>query len=133
MQKTIVSHSSVSLCVECSFLLDHLLLCVLVQTHVGLSSEYTFDTLVTKVVNTPPSTPLCPTVDPVTSFGGNIGNFVSWSIGECTDAEDSSIIPVCDPPSGRLFSVGSTLVTCSCTDSSGLSSECTFNAVVTGG
>ncbi|KAJ8021299.1 Hyalin [Holothuria leucospilota] len=97
----------------------------------SLSSQCTFDAVVVPE-NTPPSDPVCPIVSPVESFVGNIGNFVSWTIGACTDAQDGSITPVCDPMSDSFFSVGSTLVTCTCTDSGGLSSQCTFNALVVG-
>lgn len=82
------------------------------------------------LVNNAPSIPVCPPVAPRPTFSGNIGNFLSWEIGDCSDVEDIRIQPVCDPPSGSFFSVGSQLVTCNCTDSGGLSSQCTFTATV---
>ncbi|KAJ8042437.1 Hyalin [Holothuria leucospilota] len=81
-------------------------------------------------VNNAPSTPVCPPVAPRPTIPGNIGNLLSWVIEDCSDVEDTSISPVCDPPSGSFFTVGSRLVTCSCTDSGGLSSQCTFTATV---
>ncbi|KAJ8042162.1 Deleted in malignant brain tumors 1 protein [Holothuria leucospilota] len=98
----------------------------------SLFTECTFNVVVVGVDNTPPSVPVCPVITPVVSFAGDIGNFVSWTIGECTDAEDGSIVPSCDPVSFSFFGVGSTPVTCTCRDSGGLSRECTFNAVVVG-
>jgi hypothetical protein len=37
---------------------------------------------------------------------------------------------VCDPPSGSVFPVGVTVVTCTATDSGGQTSQCTFNVTV---
>ncbi|KAJ8041493.1 Hyalin [Holothuria leucospilota] len=81
-------------------------------------------------INTPPSVPVCPSVPAVTSLSGNIGNTVTWTIDDCTDAEDLTITPECDAMSGDMFDVGSTPVVCTCTDSGSLTSECSFNVVV---
>lgn len=40
------------------------------------------------------------------------------------------VIVVCDPPSGSAFPVGTTIVTCTATDSIGQTSQCTFNVTV---
>ncbi|KAJ8021267.1 Hyalin [Holothuria leucospilota] len=101
----------------------------------GLSAECSFDAVVVGggTTNTPPLFAVCPSPPPVTSLAGNIGNVVSWTDGVCTDTEDGVITPECDPMSGSFLLVGSSTVTCTCTDSGGLSAECSFDAVVVGG
>jgi hypothetical protein len=49
-----------------------------------------------------------------------------------TATDDSGIPPIitCDPPSGSLFPVGNTLVTCTATDDDTLSITCTFSVSV---
>ena len=85
------------------------------------------------VSNTPPVI-TCPAPVAVTSLANNVGNTASWDPPTCVDAEDGTIITsVCAPPSGSFFQgVGVNTVTCTCTDSSGLSDECTFPVTVEG-
>ncbi|PIK34615.1 hypothetical protein BSL78_28558 [Apostichopus japonicus] len=96
----------------------------------GNTAECSFNIIITEAVNTPPSPPTCPNIEPVTSLQGDFGQFVTWDIGSCLDSEDGSISPVCDQPSGDLFPVGQTTNHCTCTDSDGATSECEFNISV---
>ncbi|PIK34617.1 hypothetical protein BSL78_28560 [Apostichopus japonicus] len=82
-------------------------------------------------VNSPPSPPICPNIQPVTSLQGDFGQFVTWEdIDSCLDSEDGSITPDCNEQSGDLFPVGQTNVRCTCTDSAGALSECDFSFTV---
>ncbi|KAJ8041500.1 HHIP-like protein 2 [Holothuria leucospilota] len=83
------------------------------------------------VVNTPPVI-TCPAPVALTSLANNIGNFASWNAPTCDDAEDGTITrSVCVPISGSFFGgVGVNTVTCTCTDSGGLSDECTFTVTI---
>jgi hypothetical protein len=47
------------------------------------------------------------------------------------DASDGSLTPSCSPPSGALFSIGTTLVTCQATDQAGNTSTASFTVTVT--
>ncbi|XP_071839995.1 uncharacterized protein [Apostichopus japonicus] len=91
----------------------------------GATSECEF-TIQVNPVNTPPSPPTCPNIQPVTSFQGNVGQIVTWDIDSCLDSEDGSITPECNRQSGAFFPVGQTTVRCTCTDSAGATSECDF-------
>ena len=57
-----------------------------------------------------------------TGPGGAAVSFVSTA----TDGCDRSLAVTCEPPSGSLFPVGTTNVTCRATDDIGRSSECSF-------
>ncbi|XP_071823795.1 uncharacterized protein [Apostichopus japonicus] len=96
----------------------------------GNTAECSFNIIITEAVNTPPSPPTCPNIEPVTSLQGDFGQFVTWDIGSCLDSEDGSISPVCDQPSGDLFPVGQTTNHCTCTDLDGATSECEFTISV---
>jgi hypothetical protein len=50
-----------------------------------------------------------------------------------SDDEDCSPRIVCEPPSGSVFPIGNTAVTCTATDASGNASTCTFTVTVTQG
>lgn len=67
--------------------------------------------------NPPPSTTPCATVTypPPTTIGSCLGT------------------PVCNPPSGSSFGVGTTSVVCSATDPAGNTSSCSFTVTITGG
>jgi len=51
---------------------------------------------------------------------------------DCTATDDQDPDPtvVCDPPSGSTFPLGATTVTCTATDNSGNTSQCTFTVTV---
>ncbi|KAJ8041635.1 Hyalin [Holothuria leucospilota] len=98
----------------------------------GLSDECTFPVTV-QAFNSPPVI-TCPAPVVVTSLANNVGNSATWNPPTCVDAEDGTITTsVCVPVSGSFFTgVGVNTVTCTCTDSGGLSDECTFPVSITG-
>jgi len=81
-----------------------------------------------KVDNTPPSIQ-CPTNRIVwtCSTNGAVVNFPPPAVSDDTDANPSV---VCVPPSGSLFRVGQTVVTCTATDDCTNRSTCTFTVTV---
>jgi hypothetical protein len=54
---------------------------------------------------------------------------VSFSAA-ANDLCDSTVTPVCMPPSGSLFSIGTTTVVCTATDDSGNTSQCSFTVTI---
>ncbi|KAJ8041925.1 Neurogenic locus notch-like protein 1 [Holothuria leucospilota] len=98
----------------------------------GLSDQCTFPVTI-QGFNTPPVI-TCPAPVVVTSLANNVGNSATWDPPTCVDAEDGTITTsVCVPASGSFFTgVGVNTVTCTCTDSGGLSDECTFPVSITG-
>ncbi len=99
---------------------------------VGSKSNYVFSNTVsvpitTPVDNTPPviTVPDTITVDSSDSNGIRV-NFEVNAI----DAVDGTVSASCHPPSGSLFEIGTTLVTCNSSDSSGNSSSTGFYVVV---
>ena len=64
-----------------------------------------------------------------TSFEGTTTTFTA----SATDIVGVDTGPTCDPESGSLFEVGSTVVTCSATDTSGNTGQSTFTVTVLGG
>lgn len=79
-------------------------------------------------VNTPPTLTL-PTLAGVGTVEGNmIGGWVGPWLGlAATDADDDpDPTPSCTPPAGTLLPIGPTSVTCSATDSGGLTTSATF-------
>lgn len=56
---------------------------------------------------------------------------VTFPTPTATDACDATPTVVCSPPSGSVFPVGTTVVTCTATDDCGNSSTSTFNVTVT--
>ncbi len=78
------------------------------------------------------------TIPPVISSTSDIkqeatsssGNTVNYAIPAVTDYVDGSDIVTCSPTAGSLFPLGSTKVTCSSTDSLGLTGTSTFNIIV---
>lgn len=56
---------------------------------------------------------------------------VSWTMPTATDNCDPSPVVVCDPPSGSVFPVGATTVTCAATDECGNVAESSFVVTVT--
>ncbi|XP_071816734.1 uncharacterized protein [Apostichopus japonicus] len=99
-----------------------------------LQSQCTFNVFVSGQNNAPVIT--CPGDVSVVSLANNVGNFASWDIPTCVDIEDGNIVldqSACVPQSGGFFpNIGSSPVTCTCTDSGQLQSQCTFNVFVSG-
>ena len=50
-----------------------------------------------------------------------------------TDIVDTNVDIVCVPPSGTVFNLGDTMVTCTATDYSGNTDECSFTVTVAAG
>jgi uncharacterized repeat protein (TIGR01451 family) len=50
-----------------------------------------------------------------------------------TNDNCQGVTPVCTPPAGSIFPVGSTTVTCTATDAGGNQASCSFNVMVQGG
>lgn len=71
---------------------------------------------------------LCPTNRTV-ACTDPAGTPVSFLV-TATDNLDPTIVVVCTPPSGSLFSLGTTLVTCIAKDAAGNTSTCSFNVIV---
>jgi len=66
-----------------------------------------------------------------TSSDGS-GVVVNFTIPTATSSTGVAITPVCNPVSGSTFSVGTTPVTCTATDTSGNSASTTFDVIVAG-
>jgi hypothetical protein len=64
--------------------------------------------------------------------GSPPGEVVTFSV-KATDCRDPAPDIVCVPPSGSLFPVGRTIVTCTATDAAGNQSTCQFPVVVARG
>ncbi|GAB4079553.1 hypothetical protein GCM10028783_05010 [Modestobacter muralis] len=63
---------------------------------------------------------------------GVTGAKVTYTLPEAGDTRDGAITPVCTPPSGSLFPIGTTKVTCTATDAAGnKANPTTFDVVVT--
>lgn len=75
-------------------------------------------------VITPPPAP-APVVAPTPA-----GAPVTFPTPAATDNVDPTVPVTCTPPSGSIFPVGTTVVTCTATDASGNVSTTTFNVVV---
>jgi hypothetical protein len=92
----------------------------------GNSSTCTFN--VTLGVDSTPPVIACPgdTTVECTGNGGTTYAFVVTAADSC----DPAPVVVCNPPSGSLFTVGTTTVTCTATDAAGNSAECTFAVTV---
>ena len=79
-----------------------------------------------------------PTPEPVLTLPADIvregflaaGTLVSFNVS-VVDDEDTSVPIVCTPPSGSAFLFGTTVVTCSATDSDGFTAVGTFNVTIT--
>jgi hypothetical protein len=65
----------------------------------------------------------------VAQAGNHSATHVTYSV-TATNAAGNPLMPVCDPPSGELFTVGATRVTCSATDMAGEQAEEQFVVVV---
>ena len=67
--------------------------------------------------------------DLVVEATGPGGAAVSFS-ASATDVSDGAIAPTCDPSSGSIFPLGATTVSCSATDSEGLTGSASFTVTV---
>ncbi|PIK57660.1 hypothetical protein BSL78_05435 [Apostichopus japonicus] len=75
----------------------------------------------------------CPPDVSQVSLAGDVGSVVNFGPASCLDSEDppGTIFGVCDRQTGAFFpGVGTTQVSCTCTDSAGGSDSCVFNVVV---
>jgi hypothetical protein len=83
-----------------------------------------------KGCDTAPPTLSCPSsVFAAERFGSPSGEVVNYSV-TASDEIDPSPTVVCVPPSGSLFPLGTTIVTCTATDASGNQSTCEFPVTV---
>ncbi|KAJ8034359.1 Hyalin [Holothuria leucospilota] len=100
----------------------------------GLTSTCSFNVVVQATgTNTPPSTPSCPTTTvTVNAAAGATTAVVNYGSVTCTDNQ-GVITASCNRPSGGTFTIGTTGVSCTCTDNGGLTSTCSFNVVVQAG
>lgn len=78
--------------------------------------------------NTPPTLPALP--DLQVEAQGPSGAPVDFPSPVATDLEDGPLVATCVPAPGSLFPLGATLVTCTATDSGGLTAEQQFTVTV---
>ena len=71
-----------------------------------------------------------PPADVTTVATDASGALVTYGAATAVDDRDGPITPSCDPPSGSLFAVGETTVTCTATDAAGNTGEATFLVTV---
>jgi HYR domain-containing protein len=57
------------------------------------------------------------------------GSLVNYNVS-ATDNTDMFVAPICDPPSGSIFSLGNTTVKCTAIDNNGNSAAASFNVIV---
>ena len=86
-------------------------------------------TFTVTVTETEPPQITCPEDVFVTAVPGDGGAIVEFDTPAASD-NCSEVTATCDPPSGSFFPVGTTPVTCTVTDRSGNSTNCTFNVTV---
>ena len=87
-------------------------------------------TLTVEVVDTNPPSLLLPAVQAVAATSP-AGALVTYN-AEATDIADPSPTVVCVPPSGSVFPIGTTAVTCTATDASENEATGSFNVIVLG-
>ncbi len=92
----------------------------------GNTAQCTFDVNVVDV--TPPVLSACPAdITVECEFGGNTVTFTEpTAVDDC----DGAVAVVCTPPSGSVFTLGTTTVTCTATDAAGNQSSCSFDVIV---
>jgi hypothetical protein len=107
---------------ECA---DNILIVTATDNSGGLSS-------VTTTIRYNPTAPViqCPTnlVASACDTNGTVVNFAATATGNCA----GPVTIVCTPPSGSLFPVGITTVSCVASDACGNSSQCSFTVTVGG-
>ena len=88
-------------------------------------ASYTLDVL----DETPPTFPATPP-DIIKTAGPDGTVIVTFDVPAAED--NSGVLPTvtCDPPSGTVFDVGTTAVTCTATDAAGKTAQTTFNVTV---
>ena len=77
------------------------------------------------VITGPPTTPI------EVETTSNAGEEVSYAV-TAFDKEDGSMTPQCDPPSGSIFRIGETVVTCNIVDNAGNAVSKNFSVIVRG-
>ena len=92
-----------------------------------LSIPDSYNVIVNCPANTPPtvSVPGTVNVEATSSAGATVTYTAS-----ANDAQDGSLTPTCAPTSGSTFHLGSTNVTCTATDSGGLTGSASFSVIV---
>lgn len=88
------------------------------------------DSVTTTVIDTTPPTISCPRDVVTTATPGGCSRQVTFPAPTVRDNADPSPTVGCDPPSGSIFPVGDTTVTCIATDASGNHSTCQFTVTV---
>ena len=92
-----------------------------------LSIPDSYNVLVNCPANTPPTVSVPGTVNvQATSSAGATVTYTA----SANDAQDGSLTPTCAPASGSTFHLGSTNVTCTATDSGGLTGSASFSVIV---
>jgi HYR domain len=88
----------------------------------------TKSTFKVKVVDTTPPT-ITPLADATVAANDPTGSTYAYT-ATATDKVDPSVSVTCTPPSGSLFPIGTTTVTCAARDASGNGSSVTFKVIV---
>lgn len=84
-------------------------------------------------VNTPPAV-TCPPAVSVETLAIIDGNVVSWDDPVCTDIDQpgANLASTCTPASNTFFrGLGTTVVTCTCSDNQGATDTCTISVTIT--
>lgn len=104
---------------------------VILQWHSVLEDSNGTDFLADPPVYTPDETaPVITCIADTTIECADTSGFVVEFDVTAVDECDPAPVVTCDPPSGSTFHIGETMVTCTATDFSGNSSECTFMVTV---
>ena len=88
----------------------------------------TFEVLVEDM--TPPTFDVVPLPDVTAEAPSSNGATVNYAVPTASDIADANPLVSCAPPSGSLFSIGATTVTCTATDVDGNSATATFQVTV---
>jgi hypothetical protein len=92
-------------------------------------NQATANQTVTVVDKQPPAIS-CPTNIKVIAQCGSNGSVINYTVPTTNDSCSGAATVVCSPPSGSVFPVGTTTVTCTATDSANNSTSCSFTVVV---
>ena len=88
------------------------------DNRINVNANYTIP-LIVKV----PSQPI------IVEATNQSGSLVNYNVS-ATDNTDMFVAPICDPPSGSIFSLGNTTVKCKAIDNDGNSAAASFNVIV---
>ena len=88
------------------------------DNRINVNANYTIP-LIVKV----PSQPI------IVEATSQSGSLVNYNVS-ATDNTDMFVAPICDPPSGSIFSLGNTTVKCTAIDNDGNSAAASFNVIV---